>query len=338
MPVARELEEAGGQGALGRRSVARVVQPREVQARPGVASIAGGGEDGAAGALVAGNADALDAGDGEVRAAVHVARAAGKVVQACGAHRIGGDSEADLVHDAERAARSGAALAARLLEGHAGGGDGVRIGIAPEGVLDARLLVVVGSGRRGIAGASGREETRRRQRGQASPGAIGQPTTLVNTANNGGVTARSLGGGANALVVDGGKLFVADPANDRVLIWNTIPAASGVAADVVLGQPDFTSSGSGTGLAQMNAPAGVAVLDGNLIVSDTGNERLLVFEGIPTTSVAADRSWDPRTVRFSLPGWYDGEQLAPYAIGAYAGRLYVAQTGRVLVLPDIFSM
>jgi hypothetical protein len=82
----------------------------------------------------------------------------------------------------------------------------------------------------------------------------------------------------------------------------------------------------------------VAVLDGRLIVSDTGNARLLVFDPVPGTSgTAAARAWDPRTVTFSLPQWYSAQELTPHDVGAYGGRLYVGQTGRVLVMPDIFG-
>jgi hypothetical protein len=167
--------------------------------------------------------------------------------------------------------------------------------------------------------------------------AIGQASILENVANSGGLSARSLGGGRNALTTYDGKVIVADPANHRVLIWNAVPSTSGVPADVVLGQADFVSSVPGGGAAGMNAPSSVAVLNGKLVVSDTGNARLLVFNQIPATSgVAADRIWDPRTVRFSLPAWFNEEELAPHDLGAYQGRLYVGQTGRVLVLPDIF--
>jgi hypothetical protein len=167
--------------------------------------------------------------------------------------------------------------------------------------------------------------------------AIGQPSVLENVANNGGLSARSLGGARIALTTYKGKLIVADPANHRVLIWNAVPSASGVPADVVLGQADFVSSVPGGDATKMNAPSSVAVLNGKLVVSDTGNARLLVFNQIPATSgVAADRIWDPRTVRFSLPAWFNEEELSPHDLGAYQGRLYVGQTGRVLVLPDIF--
>ncbi len=168
--------------------------------------------------------------------------------------------------------------------------------------------------------------------------AIGQPSLLVDTANNGGVSARSLGGGRNALTIDQGKLIVADPANNRVLVWNAVPSSSGAPADVVLGQPDFTSSSPGASGSQMNGPSSVAVFDGNLVVSDTGNVRLLVFDGVPTSSGAkATTTWDPRTAPFSLPAWFNEQELAPHDLGAYQGRLYVGQTGRILVLPDIFE-
>jgi hypothetical protein len=74
------------------------------------------------------------------------------------------------------------------------------------------------------------------------------------------------------------------------------------------------------------------------VVSDTGNGRLLVFKGVPSTSgVAATMTWDPRTVRFSLPTWFNEQELTPHDLGAYQGRLYVGQTGRILVMPDIFA-
>ncbi len=169
--------------------------------------------------------------------------------------------------------------------------------------------------------------------------AVGQPSLVVDTANNGGVSASSLGSGRNALTIDEGKLIVADPANNRVLIWNVVPSSTGVPANVVLGEPDFVSSAPGSGEAQMNGPSSVAVLDGNLVVADTGNARLLVFAGIPTTSGApAVATWDPRSVRFSLPSWFNEHEFDALPIsGPTGGRLYAGQTGRILVLPDIFA-
>ena len=41
---------------------------------------------------------------------------------------------------------------------------------------------------------------------------------------------------------DGEKLIVADAWNHRVLVWLKMPESDGQAADVVIGQPDFTSN------------------------------------------------------------------------------------------------
>src|SRR5262249_7624836 len=45
-----------------------------------------------------------------------------------------------------------------------------------------------------------------------------------------------------AVTSDGQRLFVTDLGYNRVLIWNSIPASNGQAADVAIGQPDLTSS------------------------------------------------------------------------------------------------
>ena len=45
-----------------------------------------------------------------------------------------------------------------------------------------------------------------------------------------------------AVASDGVHLIVADTDSNRVLIWNTIPTQNNQQADVVLGQPDFTSN------------------------------------------------------------------------------------------------
>ena len=42
--------------------------------------------------------------------------------------------------------------------------------------------------------------------------------------------------------VQNGKLFVADTGNNRVMIWNSIPSKNNQPADLVLGQPNFTTS------------------------------------------------------------------------------------------------
>src|SRR5205814_974183 len=82
---------------------------------------------------------------------------------------------------------------------------------------------------------------------------------------------------------DGRYLAVADTANNRVLLWNSIPASVGQGADIVLGQNDFTSLGPVVVTSStFRAPQGVWIQNGKLFVADTQNNRVLIWNSIPT--------------------------------------------------------
>ncbi len=89
------------------------------------------------------------------------------------------------------------------------------------------------------------------------------------------------------VIVAGGRLIVADALNNRVLIWNTVPTSNGAPADVVVGQADFTSNTIGTSATRLNFPWSVLVVGTRLFVADSGNNRILVFNTIPTANNAA---------------------------------------------------
>lgn len=80
-----------------------------------------------------------------------------------------------------------------------------------------------------------------------------------------------------AVLFAGGRLFIADGGNDRVLVYNSIPTTSGAAADIELGQPDFITDNPSASADSMETPAGLAWDGTNLYVSDTFNVRILVF-------------------------------------------------------------
>ncbi|MDB4833941.1 hypothetical protein OAH80_02405 [Acidimicrobiia bacterium] len=97
-------------------------------------------------------------------------------------------------------------------------------------------------------------------------------------------------GGANKLnhpvsiSANYGKLAVTDRFNNRVLIWNTIPS-SNTPPDLVLGQANFTTHNSGTGLNNMDFPGQVIITpDGKVLVADSDNNRVLVWTSFPTSS------------------------------------------------------
>ncbi len=74
-------------------------------------------------------------------------------------------------------------------------------------------------------------------------------------------------------------LYVADAGNHRVLGWrNAAQFANGAYADIVIGQPDLTTTIAGTSRTALNTPVAVAVdAQGNLYVADAGNNRVLRF-------------------------------------------------------------
>jgi hypothetical protein len=95
---------------------------------------------------------------------------------------------------------------------------------------------------------------------------------------------RSLLTGQNRVFSDGTHVFVVDMNANRVLIWNSIPSLSGSNASLVLGQPDFISSGFDKSASGMSYPWS-AWSDGTRVaVADTGNNRVLIWTSFPTTN------------------------------------------------------
>jgi hypothetical protein len=112
--------------------------------------------------------------------------------------------------------------------------------------------------------------------------ALGQSS--LTSSNNG--TTQSTLDDPHGVASDGTRVAVSDQNNNRILIWNSIPTTSpSPPADVVLGQPDFTSNlanNGGRSLGSLNSPTGIAIWNGKLLVADTGNNRILVWNSIPT--------------------------------------------------------
>jgi hypothetical protein len=120
-------------------------------------------------------------------------------------------------------------------------------------------------------------------------------------------------------------------------VFSGIPG-NGMPADVVIGQPSFSTNASGNSLSAMNSPIGVTVVNGKLLVADNANNRLLVWSSIPTVSgTSASYAWNTvANTAFSLPSTFNTASLSPRVLSAYQGIIYIGFMDRVLVIPDIF--
>ncbi|MEZ4743728.1 MAG: hypothetical protein R3B45_15005 [Bdellovibrionota bacterium] len=86
--------------------------------------------------------------------------------------------------------------------------------------------------------------------------------------------------------------LISDKDNNRVLYFDKIPSgvegtssADRIAADAVIGQSDFTSGlanrGSNPTALSLNKPTGLLVVNGKLLIADTSNNRILLYDRLP---------------------------------------------------------
>jgi hypothetical protein len=123
-----------------------------------------------------------------------------------------------------------------------------------------------------------------------------------------------------SIASDGTHVLLADTWNNRVLIWNSPPVAN-IPPDLVLGQKDFYSNMPGKGRDGLNWPVAVATDGVHVIVADTNNDRILVWNTFPNRSgqpadiviqgenVGPDKDLK-RAVLWPWGVWTDGKKLA----------------------------
>lgn len=96
-------------------------------------------------------------------------------------------------------------------------------------------------------------------------------------------SSESVFSGPQTVITDGERLFVTDYSDDRILVYNSLPTTSGAAANHVIGQADFTSSDDGCSAIRFDSLESATVINGKLIVADTYNHRVLIWDSIPTS-------------------------------------------------------
>ncbi|PNG27786.1 NHL repeat-containing protein [Methylocella silvestris] len=142
-----------------------------------------------------------------------------------------------------------------------------------------------------------------------------------------------------------GRLFVADTGNRRVLVWNALPERNGQPADLVLGQTNTTTrddnaSGAG-GAVGMRWPHSIAAANGQILVADAGNNRIMVWnampnaDGAPCSFVVGQQTFE--TIDRNRAGYIPNDRALnmPYGLVVNDGALYCADTAnsRLLAYP-----
>jgi len=111
------------------------------------------------------------------------------------------------------------------------------------------------------------------------------------------------------VTTDGRHLLLADRNNNRVLIWNTLPT-SNTPPDLVLGQKNFITNNPGKGADQMNWPVGVTTDGTHVLVADTYNDRVLIWNLIPTKNGQPADLIIESKLRWPWDVWTNGNKLA----------------------------
>jgi uncharacterized protein (TIGR03437 family) len=144
------------------------------------------------------------------------------------------------------------------------------------------------------------------------------------------------------------SIYVADFGNNRIMAWKNATAFSnGKPADLIIGQKDqYSTSPNGptrsSFTAGLTGPAGLAVLNGDLYVSDSGNNRVLRFRA-PFNAPAGQQQIPD--LALGQPSFQSAAANAPNGVisekglsgpGALrfdkSGNLWVADTGNNRVL------
>jgi streptogramin lyase len=178
--------------------------------------------------------------------------------------------------------------------------------------------------------------------GAPADGVLGQPDFVTNTA---GTTASKMNRTTGVFVDKGGRLWVAERDNNRVLRFDNAAAkANGAAADGVLGQPDFVTSTSGVSASVMSGPFGVYVdAAGRLWVAEDGNNRALRFDNAAAKANGAAADGVLGQPNFTANTYSTTQSATGNVRGVWGdgqGRIYLVDEGnsRIMVFNNAATL
>ena len=170
---------------------------------------------------------------------------------------------------------------------------------------------------------------------------LGQSTSAAIDENRGGAVAADSFRWPHDFACVGGRFFVADAGNHRILGWDEFPVEDGP-AHIVLGQKDFFSAYELPYDAQsprrLRFPYAVSSSESLLAAADTANNRVL-FWRIPVGEASAAPALDViGQCDFDANGENRWQAVAhdtlcwPYGICIHGGTLAIADSGNNRVM------
>ncbi len=171
---------------------------------------------------------------------------------------------------------------------------------------------------------------------------LGQDDFVTNLENRGAAPGPHSFRWPHAITTCAGRYLVADAGNHRVLGWDETPSHDHP-ADFVLGQSDFESAGEWPygpqGPSRLRSPYSLDCTQGQLAVSDTANNRILIWHQLQPDATFSEADEVLGQPDFQANGENRWDQVAadtlcwPYGLCLHGDRLAVADSGnnRVVV-------
>lgn len=170
--------------------------------------------------------------------------------------------------------------------------------------------------------------------GQPADMVLGQPSAAHREENRGESAGPASFRWPHDIAGRDDLLLIADAGNHRILGWSPPPDGDRP-ADVLIGQPDFGSSqewpyGPHTG-DRFRFPYALGLADDRLAVADTANNRILLWDSVPTQGRAADHVLaQPHFGANGENRWTSVQRDTlcwPYGLSLRGDRLAVADSG-----------
>lgn len=200
----------------------------------------------------------------------------------------------------------------------------------------AGWLYIADTGNRRVLGWRGLPEP-----GQPADLVLGQPSAADHAENRDGPPAADSFRWPHAIAGDAQTLYVADAGNHRVLGWSPAPERDRP-ADLVLGQPNLLSASemphAPPGPSKLRFPYAVAADGGRLVVADTADNRVLIWQALPRAGAFAPADAVVGQPDFAGNGenrWRAVERDTlcwPYGVHLHRGQLAIADSGNNRVM------